>query len=195
MSPSHHRDSVRNFGSRSRTSTGHTIRDWLVCSRDFASIPKSSQTLSDSRTATGCRPRRQVGPGGRTVPDHDEIADVAVVRGVSSSITRCELNYLDRAVAQHAAYTALLRRLGLEVVEIPADPTFPDCCFCSARRDLRRPNIGSLVLCTIESETMMWHHASCNRRIRFDSANRIASCSSPSFGRGRGERTTLVGPG
>ena len=61
---------------------------------------------------------------------------MAVVRGVASSIARCELTFLerepidvDRAVAQHAAYEMLLRRLGLEVVEIPADPAFPDCCF------------------------------------------------------------------
>ena len=58
------------------------------------------------------------------------------MRGVPPSITRCELTYLDRepiavdqAEAEHAAYAALLRELGLEVVEIPADPAFPDCCF------------------------------------------------------------------
>ncbi len=64
------------------------------------------------------------------------MADVAVMRGVPSSITRCELTFrerepidLDRARAQHAAYAKLLRDLGLEVVEIPADPALPDCCF------------------------------------------------------------------
>ena len=48
---------------------------------------------------------------------------MAVVRGVPSSIARCELTFLerepidvDRAVAQHAAYETLLRELGLEVV-------------------------------------------------------------------------------
>jgi dimethylargininase len=62
--------------------------------------------------------------------------DVAVVRGVSPSLHECELTYLerepidlDRAEHQHAAYVRLLRDLGLEVVEIPADPAFPDCCF------------------------------------------------------------------
>ena len=62
--------------------------------------------------------------------------DVAVVRGVSPSINECELTYLGRepidltrAGAQHGAYVTLLRDLGLEVVEIPADPAFPDCCF------------------------------------------------------------------
>jgi dimethylargininase len=61
---------------------------------------------------------------------------VALVRGVAPSITRCELTYLrrepidlHRAVAQHTAYADLLRDLGLEVLEVPADPSFPDCCF------------------------------------------------------------------
>jgi dimethylargininase len=64
------------------------------------------------------------------------MTDVAVTRGVPSSIARCELTFLerepidvDRAVAQHADYATLLRELGLEVVEIPADPAYPDCCF------------------------------------------------------------------
>jgi dimethylargininase len=59
-----------------------------------------------------------------------------VTRGVPRTLGRCELTFLerepidvDRAVAQHADYTALLRDLGLEVLEIPADPAFPDCCF------------------------------------------------------------------
>ena len=62
--------------------------------------------------------------------------DVAVMRGVPDSIARCELTHLERepidlnrALAQHAAYAALLVELGLEVIEIPADPAFPDCCF------------------------------------------------------------------
>ncbi|HSD67612.1 MAG TPA: arginine deiminase-related protein, partial [Vicinamibacteria bacterium] len=49
---------------------------------------------------------------------------------------RCELTFrawepfdLDRAVAQHAAYASLLRSLGLEVVQLEADPALPDCCF------------------------------------------------------------------
>jgi dimethylargininase len=70
------------------------------------------------------------------VPEPETVPDVAVVRGVSPSITRCALTYLDRepidvdrALAQHAAYAALLRDFGLDVLEIPADPTCPDCCF------------------------------------------------------------------
>jgi dimethylargininase len=61
---------------------------------------------------------------------------VAVMRGVPPTLARCEISFrerepidLDRAIAQHAAYAALLRSLGLEVVELPADPAFPDCCF------------------------------------------------------------------
>ena len=62
--------------------------------------------------------------------------DVAIVRGVPPSLARCELTHLERqpidlerAVAQHKGYVSLLRRLGLEVVELPADPDLPDCCF------------------------------------------------------------------
>jgi dimethylargininase len=63
-------------------------------------------------------------------------AEVAITRAVPSSITRCQLTYLkrepidlERAVAQHAAYAGLLRGLGLEVIELPADPDLPDSCF------------------------------------------------------------------
>jgi len=58
------------------------------------------------------------------------------MRGVPPTLADCELTFverepidLDRAVAQHAAYAALLRSLGLEVLELPADPALPDCCF------------------------------------------------------------------
>ena len=75
-------------------------------------------------------------PEGEALHETNSKADVAVMRGVPSSIARCELTFLerapidlDRALAQHAAYATLLRDLGLEVVEIPADPAFPDCCF------------------------------------------------------------------
>ncbi|HEY8233803.1 MAG TPA: dimethylargininase [Vicinamibacteria bacterium] len=62
--------------------------------------------------------------------------EVALMRGVPSTLADCELTWLERepidlgrAVAQHAAYASLLASLGLEVVELPADPAFPDCCF------------------------------------------------------------------
>jgi dimethylargininase len=71
-----------------------------------------------------------------TGPSPGGTAGVALMRGVPPTIDRCELTYrtwepfdLDRAIAQHAAYAALLRSLGLEVVELPADPALPDCCF------------------------------------------------------------------
>jgi dimethylargininase len=63
-------------------------------------------------------------------------AGIALMRGVPPTLARCELTFrqrepfdLVRAVAQHAAYAALLRSLGLEVIELPADPALPDCCF------------------------------------------------------------------
>jgi dimethylargininase len=63
-------------------------------------------------------------------------AAVGLMRGVPPTLERCELTFqtwepidLGRAVAQHAAYADLLRSLGLEVVELPADPALPDCCF------------------------------------------------------------------
>ncbi len=63
-------------------------------------------------------------------------AGIAVMRGVPPTLADCELTFrgrepidLDRAAAQHAAYAGLLRSLGLEVVDVPADPAFPDCCF------------------------------------------------------------------
>jgi dimethylargininase len=63
-------------------------------------------------------------------------ADVAITRAVPPTISRCELTYLERepidlvrAVAQHAAYAALLGGLGLDVIELPADPNLPDSCF------------------------------------------------------------------
>jgi dimethylargininase len=61
---------------------------------------------------------------------------VALTRGVSPAIARCELTFLERApidypraVTQHAAYERLLEELGLRVVQIDADEALPDCCF------------------------------------------------------------------
>src|SRR5512143_3617093 len=61
---------------------------------------------------------------------------IARRRGVPPPLDRCELTFrtwepfdLARAGAQHAAYADLLRSLGLEVLELPADPALPDCCF------------------------------------------------------------------
>lgn len=61
---------------------------------------------------------------------------VALTRGVSPAIARCELTFLERepidyirAVAQHAAYVRLLEDLGRRVVQLEADAELPDCCF------------------------------------------------------------------
>ena len=62
--------------------------------------------------------------------------DIALLRDVSPEIARCELTYLQRepidyrrAVDQHEAYAEALRAQGMEVVSLPGDPAFPDCCF------------------------------------------------------------------
>ena len=62
--------------------------------------------------------------------------DIALTRGVSPSIDRCELTHiarepidLARAIAQHDVYCQRLEALGLEVVRLTADEACPDCCF------------------------------------------------------------------
>jgi dimethylargininase len=61
---------------------------------------------------------------------------VAIVRGVAASLAG-GLSAVPpdppvdvaRARRQHAGYVAALRAAGLDVVELPADEAFPDCCF------------------------------------------------------------------
>lgn len=60
----------------------------------------------------------------------------ALTREVSPALADCELTFLDRepidvarAAAQHDAYCAALRELGLDLVRLPGDPALPDCCF------------------------------------------------------------------
>jgi dimethylargininase len=60
----------------------------------------------------------------------------ALTRAVSSHINECELTFIDRhaidyerALRQHRNYQHLLRSLGLDVIELPADDSCPDCCF------------------------------------------------------------------
>ena len=60
----------------------------------------------------------------------------ALARDVSPALARCELTYmeraaidLDRAAEQHRAYCDTLAALGLDVVRLPGDAAFPDCCF------------------------------------------------------------------
>lgn len=61
---------------------------------------------------------------------------IAITRGVSPSIASAELTHLQRtsidyarAADQHREYRDLLTTLGHSVVELPADPAFPDCVF------------------------------------------------------------------
>jgi dimethylargininase len=60
----------------------------------------------------------------------------AFVRGVSRRISDCELTFIDReginlerAVEEHRKYQDLLVSTGIDVTEIPADDSCPDCCF------------------------------------------------------------------
>lgn len=60
----------------------------------------------------------------------------AITRGVSSAMNTCELSYLDRveidierAQRQHEAYTHALTTMGLDVIELPAEPDLPDSVF------------------------------------------------------------------
>ena len=62
--------------------------------------------------------------------------DIALTREIPRSLVRCELTHRPRepidhaaAVAQHDAYCAALQSLGLDVVRLPADEAYPDCCF------------------------------------------------------------------
>ena len=61
---------------------------------------------------------------------------IAITRDVSPSVARAELTHMDRvpisyqrAAEQHERYRALLRSLGCEVIDLPADPNHPDCVF------------------------------------------------------------------
>jgi dimethylargininase len=61
---------------------------------------------------------------------------IALTRGVSPSLARCELTHrprepisLDRARAQHHAYEDALRSIGCEVRRLPPEPELPDAVF------------------------------------------------------------------
>src|SRR5262249_57107560 len=61
---------------------------------------------------------------------------LALVRAVPNSFARALARRapdppidVDRARAQHAAYVAALREIGLGIVTVPADDACPDCCF------------------------------------------------------------------
>jgi dimethylargininase len=61
---------------------------------------------------------------------------VAITRDLSPRFAECELTHLarepidlPRAVAEHAAYRAALVALGVQVLELPASESHPDCVF------------------------------------------------------------------
>jgi dimethylargininase len=60
----------------------------------------------------------------------------AITRAVSPSMDTCELSFLERetidigrARAQHAAYEACLRELGVDVISLAAEADYPDAVF------------------------------------------------------------------
>jgi dimethylargininase len=60
----------------------------------------------------------------------------AITRAVSPTLNRCELTHLarqpidvGRAVEEHHAYQECLRSLGIEVIELPEEPEYPDAMF------------------------------------------------------------------
>lgn len=61
---------------------------------------------------------------------------IAVTRGISSAMTRCELTHLERAVIdvdlareQHHAYEQTLRSLGCRIESLPEEPELADSVF------------------------------------------------------------------
>ena len=62
--------------------------------------------------------------------------NLAITRSVSPEIARCELTFIQPepldyalAVEQHGQYCTMLRECGLEVIVLPGDAHYPDCCF------------------------------------------------------------------
>ena len=60
----------------------------------------------------------------------------ALTKQVSSTFASCELTFLDRqpidvekAMEQHRSYEACLTELGVDVISLRADPSFPDGVF------------------------------------------------------------------
>lgn len=51
----------------------------------------------------------------------------SMVKGISSA--NLGTPDFSLALTQHDAYCRALRQIGIEVLELPADPEFPDCCF------------------------------------------------------------------
>jgi dimethylargininase len=61
---------------------------------------------------------------------------IAITRGISPRFAECEITHIERtpinldiARAQHQAYVKVLRNLGCDVIELPAEPDLPDSVF------------------------------------------------------------------
>jgi len=61
---------------------------------------------------------------------------IAITREISPRFAECEITHIERtpieleiARAQHRAYVETLRKLGCEVIELPAEPDLPDSVF------------------------------------------------------------------
>ena len=68
--------------------------------------------------------------------DPGEYVFKAITRGVSKNLGACELTYrtreqidLEKAVYQLDQYCSLLRRWDVELLTIPGNDAYPDCCF------------------------------------------------------------------
>lgn len=99
----------------------------------------------------------------------------AVVRGIPASLAKEALRSsqtevevdLAKAVKEHEAYVEVLRtRLGLEVVELPADESLPDCMFvedaavvCGDTALITRPGAENR-----RGEVGQWQHDSVRRK-------------------------------
>ena len=64
------------------------------------------------------------------------MSTLAITRGVSSNVGRCELTHISRekvdaslAIAQHREYENCLKELGCRLFALPGDPDLPDCVF------------------------------------------------------------------
>ena len=61
---------------------------------------------------------------------------IAITREISPRFAECEITHIERtpinldiARAQHQAYVQVLRNLGCEIIELPAEPDLPDSVF------------------------------------------------------------------
>jgi dimethylargininase len=74
--------------------------------------------------------------GSRQWPAYNGAMWTAITREISPALADCQLSFvardaidIARAGAQHAAYRTALEALGCEVLELPAEPAYPDSVF------------------------------------------------------------------